>query len=205
MGGYDPYSSSKGAAEIAISSWRRSFFNPADYGKKHHVAIASVRAGNVVGGGDWAKDRIVPDCIRALEAGRPIEIRSPKAIRPWQHVLEPLSGYLLLASKMLEEPTKYCEGWNFGPRMESITPVWEVATLLTRYYGHGQLKDVSDPQALHEASLLMLDISKARFRLGWEPRTNIDQCCQMTADWYKRYQHESVYDLCVEQIKKFLL
>ena len=205
MGGYDPYSSSKGAAEIAISSWRRSFFNPADYGKKHHVAIASVRAGNVVGGGDWAKDRIVPDCIRALEAGRPIEIRSPKAIRPWQHVLEPLSGYLLLATKMLEEPTKYCEGWNFGPRMESITPVWEVATLLTRYYGQGQLKDVSDPQALHEASLLMLDISKARFRLGWEPRTNIDQCCQMTADWYKRYQHESVYDLCVEQIKKFLL
>lgn len=205
MGGYDPYSSSKGAAEIAISSWRSSFFNPADYGKKHHVAIASVRAGNVVGGGDWAKDRIVPDCIRALEAGRPIEIRSPKAIRPWQHVLEPLSGYLLLATKMLEEPTKYCEGWNFGPRMESITPVWEVANLLTRYYGHGQLKDVSDPQALHEASLLMLDISKARFRLGWEPRTNIDQCCQMTADWYKRYQHESVYDLCVEQIKKFLL
>jgi CDP-glucose 4,6-dehydratase len=159
----------------------------------------------VVGGGDWAKDRIVPDCIRALEAGRPIEIRSPKAIRPWQHVLEPLSGYLLLAAKMLDEPTKYGEGWNFGPRMESITPVWEVATLLTRYYGHGQLKDVSDPHALHEASLLMLDISKARFRLGWEPRTNIDQCCQMTADWYKRYQSEDVYDLCVEQIKKFLL
>ena len=205
MGGYDPYSSSKGAAEIAISSWRRSFFNPADYGKTHHVAIASVRAGNVVGGGDWAKDRIVPDCIRALEAGRSIEIRSPKAIRPWQHVLEPLSGYLLLASKMLEEPTKYGEGWNFGPRMESITPVWEVATLLTRYYGHGQLKDVSDPQALHEASLLMLDISKARFRLGWEPRTNIDQCCQMTADWYKRYQSEDVYDLCVKQISEFLL
>lgn len=204
MGGYDPYSSSKGAAEIAISSWRRSFFNPADYGKKHHVSIASVRAGNVVGGGDWAKDRIVPDCIRALEAGKPIEIRSPKAIRPWQHVLEPLSGYMLLVSKMLQEPTKYCEGWNFGPRAESITPVWDVATMLTKYYGKGELKDVSDPNALHEANLLMLDISKAKFQLGWEPRTNIDQCCQLTADWYKRYQNEDVYHLCVEQIKAFL-
>ena len=204
MGGYDPYSSSKGAAEIAISSWRRSFFNPTDYGKKHHVAIASVRAGNVVGGGDWAKDRIVPDCVRALEANKTIEIRSPKAIRPWQHVLEPLSGYMLLASKMLQEPTKYCEGWNFGPRAESITPVWDVATMLTKYYGKGVLKDVSDPNALHEANLLMLDISKAKFQLGWEPRTNIEQCCQLTADWYKRYKSEDVYKLCVEQIKTFI-
>lgn len=200
MGGYDPYSSSKGAAEIAISSWRRSFFNPADYGKSHHVAIASCRAGNVVGGGDWAKDRIIPDCIRALEADQPIEIRSPKAIRPWQHVLEPLSGYLLLASKMWEEPTRYCEGWNFGPRMEGITPVWEVATLLTQFYGKGTLKDVSDPNALHEAKLLMLDISKARFQLGWQPHTDIKQCLQLTADWYKRYRHEDVYRLCVSQI-----
>ncbi len=204
MGGYDPYSSSKGAAEIAISSWRRSFFNPVDYGKKHHVALASVRAGNVVGGGDWAKDRIVPDCVRALEANKTIEIRSPKAIRPWQHVLEPLSGYMLLASKMLQEPTKYCEGWNFGPRAESITPVWDVATMLTKYYGKGVLKDVSDPNALHEANLLMLDISKAKFQLGWEPRTNIEQCCQLTADWYKRYKSEDVYKLCVEQIKTFI-
>ena len=203
MGGYDPYSSSKGAAEIAISSWRRSFFNPADYGRKHHVALASVRAGNVVGGGDWAKDRIVPDCIRALEAGLPIEIRSPRAIRPWQHVLEPLSGYLLLAAKMMEEPTRYCEGWNFGPRTESVTPVWDVATMITKYYGSGELRDVSDPNALHEANLLMLDITKAHALLGWQPRTDIRQCCQLTADWYRRYRTENVYELCREQIERF--
>lgn len=204
MGGYDPYSSSKGAAEIAINSWRRSFFNPADYGKKHHVALASVRAGNVIGGGDWALDRIIPDCIRAIEADKTIEIRSPKAIRPWQHVLEPLGGYMLLASKMWDEPTKYCEGWNFGPRTESIANVWDVAIKLIRNYGKGGLKDVSDPNALHEAKLLMLDINKAHFNLGWEPRMNIDQCVSMVADWYKRYKSDDVYSLCVEQINKYV-
>ena len=204
MGGYDPYSSSKGAAEIAINSWRRSFFNPADYGKKHHVALASVRAGNVIGGGDWALDRIIPDCIRAIEADKTIEIRSPKAIRPWQHVLEPLGGYMLLANKMWDEPTKYCEGWNFGPRTESIANVWNVATKLISNYGKGELKDVSDPNALHEAKLLMLDINKAHFKLGWEPRKNIDQCMSMVADWYKRYKSEDVYNLCVDQINKYV-
>lgn len=204
MGGYDPYSSSKGAAEIAINSWRRSFFNPADYGKKHHVALASVRAGNVIGGGDWALDRIIPDCIRAIEADRAIEIRSPKAIRPWQHVLEPLGGYMLLASKMWDEPTKYCEGWNFGPRTESIANVWDVATKLISNYGKGELKDVSDPNALHEAKLLMLDINKAHFKLDWEPRMDIDQCMNLVADWYKRYQDDDVYCICVEQINKYV-
>ena len=204
MGGYDPYSSSKGAAEIAINSWRRSFFNPADYGKKHHVALASVRAGNVIGGGDWALDRIIPDCIRAIEADRTIEIRSPKAIRPWQHVLEPLGGYMLLASKMWDEPTKYCEGWNFGPRTESIANVWDVATKLISNYGKGELMDVSDPNALHEAKLLMLDINKAHFKLDWEPRMDIDQCMNLVADWYKRYQDDDVYCICVEQINKYV-
>jgi CDP-glucose 4,6-dehydratase len=204
MGGYDPYSSSKGAAEIAIASWRRSFFNPADYGKKHHVSLSSVRAGNVIGGGDWAKDRIIPDCIRALEAGEDIKIRSPKAIRPWQHVLEPLSGYMLLAKKMCEEPTKYCEGWNFGPTTESIRTVWEVAAKLTENYGKGRLVDCSDPNALHEANLLMLDINKAKFHLSWEPCTDIDQCIKLVADWYKHYKNEDVYKLDVEQIEKFI-
>lgn len=204
MGGYDPYSSSKGAAEIAISSWRRSFFNPADYGKKHHVSIASVRAGNVIGGGDWALDRIIPDCIKALEAGKDIDIRSPKAIRPWQHVLEPLSGYMLLAQKMWNEPVKYCEGWNYGPLPESISTVWEVANKVVENYGSGKLNDVSDSNALHEAKLLMLDISKAKFQLGWEPRMNISQCVELTVDWYKRYRSKDVYEICLQQINKYL-
>ena len=203
MGGYDPYSSSKGCCEIAISSWRRSFFNPANY-EKHGKAIASVRAGNVIGGGDWALDRIIPDCIKALEAGKPINIRSPKAVRPWQHVLEPLSGYMLLGMKMWFEPTKYCEGWNFGPRTESITSVWDVATKLIKDYGQGELCDLSDPNALHEANLLMLDISKAKFKLGWEPRMNIDQCISLVVDWYRRYRTEDVYSLCIEEINTFL-
>lgn len=205
MGGYDPYSSSKGCCEITISSWRRSFFNPVDFGKKHHVALASVRAGNVIGGGDWALDRIIPDCIKALEAGKPIDIRSPHSIRPWQHVLEPLSGYMLLASKMWGEPTKYCEGWNFGPRMESVTPVWDVASMVIKNYGSGELRDLSDPNALHEARLLMLDITKAQVKLGWEPRMNISQCIELVVDWYKKYKStDNVYALCVDEINKYL-
>lgn len=202
MGGYDPYSSSKGAAEIAIASWRQSYFNPDSY-EKHGKSIASVRAGNVIGGGDWAKDRIIPDCIRALEAGKSIEIRNPKAIRPWQHVLEPLSGYMLLAKKMWDEPTLYCEGWNFGPRTESIATVWDVSNRVIENYGKGKLRDLSDPDALHEAKLLMLDIAKAKYRLGWEPRMNIIQTIELTIDWYKQYR-DTVYELCLEQISIYL-
>lgn len=203
MGGYDPYSSSKGATEIAIASWRQSFFNPKEY-SKHRKSIASVRAGNVIGGGDWALNRIIPDCIKALEDGSSIDIRSPKAIRPWQHVLEPLSGYMHLASKIWNEPTKYCEGWNFGPKTESIATVWDIASKVIQNYGKGELKDLSDPNALHEAKLLMLDISKAKFELGWEPRMNIDQTMELTTDWYKRYKTEDVYFLCLEQIKTYV-
>lgn len=203
MGGYDPYSSSKGAAEIAIASWRRSFFHPDQY-QKHGKSIASVRAGNVIGGGDWALDRIIPDCIKAIEAGKPIDIRSPKAIRPWQHVLEPLSGYMLLAQKSWDEPTKYCEGWNFGPRCESIANVWDVATKVIGNYGKGELKDLSNPNDLHEANLLTLDISKAKFQLGWEPRLTIDQTVELTVDWYKRYKSENVKSVCLDHIKRFV-
>ena len=202
FGGYDPYSSSKGVCEIAIQSWRNSFFNPKDY-EKHGKSIASVRAGNVIGGGDWAKDRIVPDCIRALEEGKDIEIRSPRSIRPWEHVLEPLSGYLLLGQKMMEDPIKYCEGWNFGPNLDAIVNVWEVAEKIVKNYGKGNLKDISDPNALHEAKLLLLDITKSRFELGWKPTLTIDESIELTVEWYKRYINEDVYKLCIEQINKF--
>ena len=203
FGGYDPYSSSKGACEIAIQSWRRSFFNPQEF-EKHGKSVASVRAGNVIGGGDWAKDRIIPDCIRAIESGLPISIRSPKSVRPWEHVLEPLSGYMLLAKKMWENPTEYCEGWNFGPEEDSVSTVWEVATELVKNFGKGELKDCSDPNAVHEAKLLMLDITKAKTRLEWKPRLNIQQCLELVSDWYRRYKSEDVYNLCVEEIVRFI-
>ena len=204
FGGYDPYSSSKGACEIAIQSWRKSFFNPKDYGKKHIVSLASVRAGNVIGGGDWAKDRIIPDCIRALEAGEVIDIRSPRAVRPWEHVLEPLSGYMMLAQKMWDNPTKYCEGWNFGPEDDSVSTVWEVAAELVKNFGFGELKDSSELNAVHEARFLMLDINKTKIHLGWKPRLNMQQCITLVADWYKRYKTDNVYNLCIEEINKFL-
>jgi CDP-glucose 4,6-dehydratase len=203
MGGYDPYSASKGAAEIAISAWRRSFFNP-EKTTGHTKSLASVRAGNVIGGGDWSKDRIVPDCIRSLEANKAISIRSPHAIRPWQHVLEPLGGYLLLAQHMWEQPQIYNEAWNFGPRTESIADVWTVASKIIKNYGSGELCDASNPNALHEASRLLLDISKAHFRLGWEPKMTLDQSIYMTTDWYKRYKNENVYNLCAEQIETYI-
>lgn len=203
FGGYDPYSSSKGACEVVIQSWRRSFFNPNQF-EKHGKSIASARAGNVIGGGDWALDRIIPDCIKALEADRVIDIRSPKSVRPWEHVLEPLSGYMLLAKKMWEQPTVFCEGWNFGPEAESVSTVWEVASELVRNYGKGKLKDSSDPNAVHEAKLLMLDITKAKSKLGWRPRLNMQQTLALVADWYKKYTEENVYNLCVREINEFL-
>ena len=172
--------------------------------EKHGKAIASVRAGNVIGGGDWALDRIIPDCIRALESDQPIEIRNPKAIRPWQHVLEPLSGYLLLAQKMWSEPKKYCDAWNFGPNPESVAEVLTIATKVIENYKKGALSEKININDLHEATVLMLDINKVRFILNWQPRMNIDQTIALTTDWYIRYNLEEVYDLCVSQIKKYI-
>ena len=203
LGGYDPYSSSKAACEVAINSWRQSFMNPSQY-SIHGKAIASVRAGNVIGGGDWAINRIVPDCIRAIEAGDPILIRNPKAIRPWQHVLDPLNGYLMLGEKLIEDPVKYSEAWNFGPVLDSIVDVWEVASKLIQEYGWGELKDLSLNNKLHEAQLLNLDMSKAQFKLGWKPRLNIEKTISYTVEWYKDYIERDVYDLCENQINKFL-
>lgn len=203
MGGYDPYSSSKGAAEIAINSWRRSFFNPDNY-SEHGKLIASARAGNVIGGGDWSTNRILPDCIKALEQDLAIEIRSPGAVRPWQHVLEPLRGYLMLAKKMIENPIRYCDGWNFGPENDSIVPVWKIAELVVSNYGKGELVDVSNKKDVHEANLLSLDITKARTLLNWVPVLNIEKTIALTVDWYKRYKSESAFDICIDHISRYV-
>ncbi|MDF2609540.1 MAG: rfbG [Lachnospiraceae bacterium] len=202
FGGYDPYSSSKACAEILISSYRNSFFPPNHY-DKHGKSIASVRAGNVIGGGDWAKDRIVPDCIKAIENGNPISIRNPKAIRPWQHVLEPLAGYINLAEKLHEEPEKYGEGWNFGPEYNSFANVWDIAERIISGYGAGKLLDCSDEKNPHETNLLFLDITKVKSKLGWTPKFNLEEIIYLTTEWYKKYKTVDVYEMCVEQINYY--
>ncbi|MBS1152356.1 MAG: rfbG, partial [Myxococcaceae bacterium] len=170
LGGHDVYSMSKAAAELVASSWRRSFF-PLNTLKAHGVKVATARAGNVIGGGDWSVDRIVPDAITALSEHRPIGVRSPKAVRPWQHVLEPLAGYLWLGAKLLgPEPGRYCEGWNFGPDDSASIAVAPLVDKLIHAWGQGRWKDISRPDAVHEASLLRLAIDKARVKLGWSPR-----------------------------------
>ena len=176
--------------------------NPNEY-DKHGKSMASVRAGNVIGGGDWAKDRIVPDCIRAIESGKPILIRNRNAVRPWQHVLEPLRGYMILAQKMWNHPTEFCEGWNFGPNLDSVIPVWKVASKIVEIYGKGELIDKTDLNAPHEANLLMLDISKASKRLGWIPILEVENSIRMTVEWYKQYNRMDVYDLCKKQLMEY--
>ena len=201
MGGYDPYSSSKGCSELITAAYRKSFFGPST--SQRSVALASARAGNVIGGGDWQKDRIIPDCIKALESNEPVEIRNPNAIRPWQHVLEPLSGYLLLAAKMYEDPQKFYGAWNFGPNYDSIIPVGELADKVMDRWGNGSWIDLSNENASHEAKLLSLDISKAKSYLKWFPLWNIDKAIEKTVDWYKEYKKKDPYRICVKQIEEF--
>jgi len=197
MGGYDPYSASKGAAELVISSYRESFF------KKSDKKIASVRAGNVIGGGDWSPYRLIVDSIKALENDVEIEIRNPNAVRPWQHVLEPLGGYLLLAAKMHEEK-QYDEAWNFGPDPENIVTVEQLLEEVIKYYGKGNWKDVSDKEKLHEATLLSLDITKAKEKLNWQPKLNLQETVKFTVDWYKNYKTDNVMHLCTRQIDDYM-
>ncbi len=199
LGGFDPYSASKGATEIAISSYRRSFFSRPG----QDAAIASARAGNVIGGGDWAKNRIVPDIIRAIEKGETLQIRSPKAVRPWQHVLEPLGGYLTLASRLLEEPERAADAWNFGPRPGNLVRVEKLANDLIAHLGQGAWQDVSRPGQAHEAGLLLLDISKATHELGWQPVFSYPQTLELTADWYSSFREGDVLDLCHQQIETY--
>jgi CDP-glucose 4,6-dehydratase len=187
MGGHDLYSASKGAAELLTAAYRRSFFPP-ECVASHGVALATVRAGNVVGGGDWAKDRIVPDAIGALAQGRAVPIRRPASIRPWQHVLEPLGGYLLLGARLAGEGGgAYAEGWNFGPRDEDSISVRELVEALIRAWGGGTWADRSDPGAPHEAASLRLRIEKARSRLGWAPRWDIAKAVRATVEWYQAF------------------
>ncbi len=186
LGGHDPYSASKGAAEILIAAYRRSFFDPASLGA-HGVQVASARAGNVVGGGDWAAGRLVADLARSLAAGRPAQIRNPRAIRPWQHVLEPLSGYLALAVRMLDAPgPNWCSGWNFGPLPGGEATVAQLADLFVRAWGEGRWEDCGLPGQPHEASTLRLCIDKAVAQLGWAPRWSLPTTLRRTADWYRR-------------------
>ena len=187
MGGYDPYSNSKGCAELVVSAYRRSFFNR-ECGSGSGLPLASARAGNVIGGGDWAEDRLVPDILRAFEAGEPVVIRSPGAVRPWQHVLEPLSGYLCLAKALFEEGAVYAEGWNFGPFDADARPVHGVVEGLVQAWGGAASYRVDAVgAALHEAHLLKLDISKARARLHWRPRWDLDTCLASIVAWHRSY------------------
>ncbi|WP_221766495.1 CDP-glucose 4,6-dehydratase [Chlorobium phaeovibrioides] len=203
LGGYDPYSSSKACSELVTEGYRKSFFNH-DTHAIHGKSLASARAGNVFGGGDWQADRIVPDCIRALEQNEPIIVRSPHAVRPWQHVLEPLSGYLLLAQKMAENPTLYSEAWNFGPEESSFLPVGSLVDRMVKTWGEGSWEDHSKPGALHEANLLKLDISKAKSQLGWSPLWNIDKAITETVSWFRQYRTSDMHDLCCRQINDYM-
>lgn len=204
MGGYDPYSNSKGCSELVTAAFRLSYFNPADYAR-HGVALASGRAGNVIGGGDWALDRLIPDIVRAIEEGREVVIRSPHAIRPWQHVLEPLSGYLLLAEKLYTEGAAYAEGWNFGPYDHDAKPVGWIVEQLTQIWGDGAVYRI-DPAAatLHEAHYLKLDCSKAHMKLNWQPRWNLIHTLRKISEWHKAHQARSdMKAMTLQQIREY--
>lgn len=198
MGGHDPYSNSKGCAELVSSAYRRSFM--ADAG----IALATARAGNVIGGGDWAADRLVPDILRALEAGQPVHVRNPQATRPWQHVLEPLSGYLLLAQRLVERGPSLAEGWNFGPQDEDARPVRWIVEQLCDAWGEGaRWQSVSDGGP-HEANFLKLDISKARARLGWAPTWQLRQALHQIISWHRAWLNGAdMRAFSLEQITAF--
>ncbi|MCB2153409.1 CDP-glucose 4,6-dehydratase [bacterium] len=206
MGGYDPYSASKGAAEIVVSSYRRSFFHPGKVAE-HGIHLASARAGNVIGGGDWAVDRIVTDMVQCLSQERAVEIRNPQAIRPWQHVLEPLSGYLLLAEKMHggENAELYCDGWNFGPLPGNEATVRRLADAFVEEWGSGSWDDQSHGNHPHEAGILRLAIEKAISKLDWYPRWNFGETIRRTSAWYRRYYagEQAMRDACLADIQAY--
>ncbi|NOU48455.1 MAG: CDP-glucose 4,6-dehydratase [Bacteroidales bacterium] len=186
MGGYDPYSNSKGCSELVTSSFRSSFFNPKDY-SKHGIALASARAGNVIGGGDWANDRLIPDFIRSISKGEKVKIRSPFAIRPWQHVLEPLSGYLALCEKLFTQGPAFAEAWNFGPDDKDAKNVEWITNTICNLWGEGAQFEIDKNPQPHEANYLKLDCSKVKAELGWIPRWDIETTLKTIVQWNKSF------------------
>ena len=198
LGGHDPYSASKASAELVFSAYARSFFF-----ERPQLGSATTRAGNVIGGGDWALDRIIPDCVRAIQSNVPINLRNPNATRPWQHVLEPLSGYLLLASRLFEEPKNYSGAWNFGPPSSEIRTVSEVAHRMIENFGYGSV-NVSDNKSHHEAQLLQLNCDKAHQSLGWYSRWSVEETIDKTSDWYIQFQNNrNSRDISSQQLREY--
>lgn len=203
LGGYDPYSNSKACSELVTSAYRNSYFNPKEYAV-HGVGVASARAGNVIGGGDWATDRLVPDCIKAILKSEKIVIRNPEAIRPWQHVLEPLSGYLILAQKLYEEGFRYAEAWNFGPDDVDAKPVEWLVSRLCAKWGSDASYVVDKGKYLHEAHYLKLDCSKAKLQLGWRPRWDLHKAIGGIIEWTQAYQAgKDLRNVCLRQIEQY--
>ena len=199
MGGSDPYSASKGCAELVTASYRRSFFN-----RPEGPRLASGRAGNVIGGGDWSTDRLAPDCVRAFQAGAPVVIRNPLATRPWQHVLEPVGGYLVLAQALFERGSEVAEGWNFGPSDEDAWPVVRVVERMIEAWGADARWVRDETVRSKEAMLLRVDATKARLNLGWRPRLHVSEALGWTVDWYKAVAGgEPALDITLQQIELF--
>jgi len=200
MGGYDPYSSSKGCAEIVAKAYRNSFFKEDD-----RIFMATARAGNVIGGGDWAEDRLVPDIIRALSASEPVVIRNPGSIRPWQHVLEPLRAYLMLGERLWGDGDTFAQGWNFGPRDDDAIPVGDVVERVISCWGSGEFV-INKSDTLHEANYLKLDCSKARAQLGWVPVLTIDDALELTVAWYRAYLDDPKFmsEVTTRQIQAYM-
>ncbi|NNA16429.1 CDP-glucose 4,6-dehydratase [Pseudomonas lundensis] len=200
MGGHDPYSNSKGCVELLTSAYRKSFF-----GSEQHVALGSARAGNVIGGGDWAEDRLIPDILTAFESKRPVVIRNPQATRPWQHVLEPLSGYLVLAEHLWEHGHAFAEGWNFGPKDEDARPVDWILNRMVDAWGEGASWQLDQNPQPHEARHLKLDISKARGRLHWSPTWSLESTLANIVNWHRAWlRGEDVQALCLNEINAYM-
>ena len=200
MGGYDPYSNSKGCAELVVSAYRRSFFNSNDT-----AAVASARAGNVVGGGDWAEDRLIPDILRAFEKQQPVIIRNPLSTRPWQHVLEPLSGYLVLAQHLWQEGQIFAEGWNFGPKDDDCRPVQWILDNMVHFWGKGAYYEIDKSQQPHEANFLKLDCSKAATRLKWHPQWRLEYTLEKITTWHRAWlDRKNMKNHCLEEIKDYM-